>query len=794
MAIHHNKHARFPVLGGIFLLSFAGLMFEVSLSRLLAITLWHHFAFLIISCALLGYGTAGSWQLIFRKRFSAFYPALLFSTTLIPLFLVSLHFSFDPALLPLEPFHWLYLILLFVLFSLPFFFVGLTINLLLTQFPGDAFRLYGFDLVGAAGGCFGFFLIAPMCSEFYWLVVVSIIGNMGLILLSERKIHFGLSFLTAIILVLIWNSPGLPIVKMSPYKSLPQALKYPGSRIIKTQWNAVTRVDWFESPLARFAPGLSLNFIEELPKQIGITLDGDSLTAYSDWTGENSAYLMYLPGRIIYDFLPSPSNILFLDILGGQEVQSAFHHRVPKIRVQTENALLAEWLHRQKLPLNIEIEVERGRTTLARARETFDRIVVSLEGALPTGNSGMTVLQESALETSEGITQLLLHLSETGWLTIHRYLLPPPRAEFRLTVTLVEALNEMGWDPGHHLGIFRTVSTIMFIVSASPWSEIDRATFRQFCSEQGYAMIYYPGMVLTEANKENRFQKPVYAESVQKILYNRNEFISNNPFNMASVSDDRPYFYNFLRLSRISDAYHIFGNKWEALMEAGLLIHGLFLILLLIAGCLILFPLLLLRSKIRRLSEQITYFFWIGLGFMIIEIALFEKLTQFLGEPTYSFATVLGCLLVASGIGAGISHFMTFRWRIISHGALIVLLVFYALAIDPVLHQFFGSGLPIRFCVAISLTSSVGLLMGIPFPKGIVSLVVQDANEPPHTMNSTLTKDRVALAWSFNGFGSVIGASGAMLLAQYFGLASLFIWAAILYSLAYLTHRNISFT
>ncbi|SVD34707.1 uncharacterized protein METZ01_LOCUS387561, partial [marine metagenome] len=42
---------------GMFLMSSAALMYEVSLSRLLAIQIWHHYAFLIISGAMLGYGT-----------------------------------------------------------------------------------------------------------------------------------------------------------------------------------------------------------------------------------------------------------------------------------------------------------------------------------------------------------------------------------------------------------------------------------------------------------------------------------------------------------------------------------------------------------------------------------------------------------------------------------------------------------------------------------------------------------------------------------------------------------------
>ncbi|MDP7629396.1 MAG: hypothetical protein QGF03_02235, partial [SAR324 cluster bacterium] len=57
----------FRMLAGMFFQSSAALMFEVSLSRLLTLELWHHYAFLIISGALLGYGSAGSFRLLFQR-------------------------------------------------------------------------------------------------------------------------------------------------------------------------------------------------------------------------------------------------------------------------------------------------------------------------------------------------------------------------------------------------------------------------------------------------------------------------------------------------------------------------------------------------------------------------------------------------------------------------------------------------------------------------------------------------------------------------------------------------------
>ena len=87
----------------MFLVSSAALMYEISLSRLLAVELWHHYAFLIISGALLGYGAAGAFRLACSRRIPPFLPVLCFSLLLIPLFLLSSHLPFDPALMALDP-------------------------------------------------------------------------------------------------------------------------------------------------------------------------------------------------------------------------------------------------------------------------------------------------------------------------------------------------------------------------------------------------------------------------------------------------------------------------------------------------------------------------------------------------------------------------------------------------------------------------------------------------------------------------------------------------------------------
>ena len=52
---------------GIFLLSMAALLLELSLTRVLSVTMLHRFGFLVISTALLGFGESGVVLTIWRK-------------------------------------------------------------------------------------------------------------------------------------------------------------------------------------------------------------------------------------------------------------------------------------------------------------------------------------------------------------------------------------------------------------------------------------------------------------------------------------------------------------------------------------------------------------------------------------------------------------------------------------------------------------------------------------------------------------------------------------------------------
>src|SRR5256885_1795948 len=153
---------------GIFLFSLATLLLELSLTRVLSVALWYHFGFLVISTALLGFGTSGVvlalWRRL-REQISLDHAlavlALLFGILTVICFWIMQRIPFDPFSLFSDKRQLAFMPLYYIVISLPFFCSGLALALLFTRGGPRVNRLYAFDLVGAGIGCAALALIMP---------------------------------------------------------------------------------------------------------------------------------------------------------------------------------------------------------------------------------------------------------------------------------------------------------------------------------------------------------------------------------------------------------------------------------------------------------------------------------------------------------------------------------------------------------------------------------------------------------------------------------------------------------
>jgi len=143
----------------LFLLSAAALAFEINLTRLFSVAQFYHFAFMIVSIALLGTGASGSALAILpallrgnpQRRLAQL--ALAAGASMLIGYLLTNWLPFDSFSILLDRRQIFILILNYLALAAPFFFSGMALGYMLTVFPASAGATYAVNLLGAAGGC-----------------------------------------------------------------------------------------------------------------------------------------------------------------------------------------------------------------------------------------------------------------------------------------------------------------------------------------------------------------------------------------------------------------------------------------------------------------------------------------------------------------------------------------------------------------------------------------------------------------------------------------------------------------
>jgi len=165
------------------------------------------------------------------------------------------------------------------------------------------------------------------------------------------------------------------------------------------------------------------------------------------------------------------------------------------------------------------------------------------------------------------------------------------------------------------------------------------------------------------------------------------------------------------------------------------------------------------------------YFAALGLGFMLFEIALMQKLVIFLGHPTYALSVVLTSLLASAGLGSLWSGRIKQIRR--EHLVLIMLGVLAVVAanvlfVNFLLPELLGLDLWLRVLIVVVMLVPTGLVLGMPFPSGI--RVVEQMC--PHL---------IPWGWAINAFFSVFGSIFCIVLSMAIGFSNVFYVAAGVY-------------
>ena len=272
----------------IFFLSAATLTFEINLTRLFSVSQFYHFAFMIVSLALLGFGASGSILSIFPqiKTKSINQNLVLFSlgtglSIIIAYMLINV-IPFDSFSIAWDVKQVFILVFHYLALATPFTFAGLAVGLLLAIYPDRAGKIYSVNLIGSGCGClFALFIPSLFSGEgtVTFSCLMAIIASLPVIIQSKIKqgqkryklflplAVLGVIFCLTDLSLRFMDSarPLLPDIKISPYKGLSYALQYPDADLVFQEWNAVSRIDMVESPGIRSLTGPQLSLHRPTP-------------------------------------------------------------------------------------------------------------------------------------------------------------------------------------------------------------------------------------------------------------------------------------------------------------------------------------------------------------------------------------------------------------------------------------------------------------------------------------------------------------------------------------------------
>jgi hypothetical protein len=796
------------VLLSLFLLSAATLAYEINLTRLFSVAQFYHFAFMIVSIALLGYGASGTILAIFPSLQRGI-PAQSLSRlslgagiSMVLSYLLINWLPFDSYSLLVDQRQVFILILHYIALATPFFFTGMAIRLLLTQNPGQTGSIYGVNLLGSAVGCV-LALLAPVFVGGEGMVTLcALLAGLAALISTRLQpikslINIGIAALLLFTLIDLslhaTRQAGLAILNLhiSPYKSLSYALQSPSSQVTYSRWNAFSRVDLISSGAIHTLPGLSYRYMGPLPKLDGLLVDGDNLSPVVQ-ASTGPEFTQYLPAAVAFLLHPL-SNTLILEPRGGLDILSAMSDGTGWVTAVEVNPLIIEAAPAYQ-DARLFLHQESERSFLQRSRQQYDVILLSLVSSFHPVQSGAYTLAEDYRYTLESFKAMLDHLAPGGVLLATRWLQDPPSEDLRLFALAVESIEARGGDPARQLVAFRGYNTGTILVKNEAFTEPELSTIRQFAASRAYDLSYAPGIDEDETNQYNILPTATYYHTYLNLLQSvpRQSFYDTYPYDVRPPTDDHPFFGHYFKWQQAPEILAELGKAWLPFGGGGyFVILALLILATALAVTLILLPVGVWKLKQKSTPtasapfpfRNLLYFGLLGFAFLFVEIPLMQRFILYVGNPAYAVTLVLFSLLLFSGLGSHFSLRVPVRLALVALSVLILLLPLF---LPKLFEVTLGLPLTSRIGVAVIALGPVGFLMGIPFPAGI-RLLTGGSAQPSTPDGEIQPRSDIPWVWAVNGSASVVAPILAALLALSINFSAVVLGGAMCYALALLT-------
>ena len=754
----------------IFAISLAGLLLEIAYTRVISFKLFYYYTYFVIGLALLGIGSGAVLFAVSRRLQRTSTDALLRAGLIGGSMLVGAGYLIAARIRVDTRAIWDYgtsssfknlamLLLLCVTIYASFLVIGVLVSAILGRAGGGIGRLYFADLAGAALACvFAVPLLNTVGAPSAVFLAGSLLAVTGAWVARRTgsKLVLAGVALTALLFlpVVVPDEVPLPTVDGSKAQVADSSLG---------NWNAVFRVD-----------------TAEIGDRILLYHDALAGSAIYSWDGDVDSLsrfdqdLRSLP----FSVEPSPGRVLLIGAAGGHEVLASLYYdagHVDAVELNPETHRLveddyAEYTGGIATRDDVGWLQGDGRSFLSRTDNEYDLVWYPAPDSYAATNAataGAFVLSESYLYTVESIDESFEHLTDDGLLVAQfgewKFEEKPNRTA-RYVSTAREALGNLGVeDPSEHMVVIvspflESFSHTTVLVKKVPFSDGELAALEEQVAEvTGSSVEYRPGTP-SDANPMAAIATLPDGELEQ--------WHDDYRWDVDPVTDDGPFFWHFAPFSDVvrnlgdpidpQDVEDTIGERVLLLLLAFSIVLGMVFLLA---------PFLMVRRTwvgLPAKGRSATYFAALGLGFMLFEISLIQRLTLFLGYPTYSLTVTLAALLVFTGVGAALSPRTTARPARalpVLAATIVLLTAFYLWGLPAVTDAFFDTSLAVRVIVTFIALAPLGLCLGTFMPLGLTK--VASLTDHP--------SEYVAWGWAVNGFASVVGATLTTILAMTFG-------------------------
>jgi len=628
----------------------AGLLgFEVLLLRLFEFSHWHHFAGLSISLALLGLGCAGTVLAVVGKR--ALDDRWFVAGVLIAAagFLFVLWLNSRVALRPVfaawDAGEMLRVLAVDFAAFVPFFGAGLAIGQVFPRWPEHPTRLYSANLFGSGlGSGAASVLLVFFAPESALAMMAAGLGLFALLLGWRRRLPVASGLACAVLLPALWFVVSPPQPQVSDFKALSQLTELPGAELRSVEPGLAGRLSVIEAPSMRNAPGLSLGWTQAVESGSAAVIGSDRVVAlredYTKAPAHAEASLVGLPltlrpdGRVLAVGSSTWSTPAFAPgrDLVWLEPDRRLRDLVRERGARFEAAADSPWRY------------------LGRTRETFS--LIALDGAFAGGDAA----SEDYLLTDAGLARALERLAAGGVLAVAVGIDYPPRDGPRLLATVAAALERLGTtDPGAHVAAVRGMRSMLVLVGRDPIASADVERIAAFGDRWQFDRVWLSGMDAANANRFHLVDEPVFFESARAAFTRTAIPAPARWFTTEPTTLERPYFWRAMQWHQLPGLFERLGRRAASLLDWTLVMSALSMALVIVlAGVLILAPLgrmPRLKPPFRRLSVG-GWFLALGLGFMLVEMAIFQRAILFLERPVLAASVVFALFLIGASIGS----------------------------------------------------------------------------------------------------------------------------------------------